>query len=174
VCWGLAFPHGGPDPGGLRDCPRGGVRRGLPRLLTIVRGTPVPGYRQWPPGPPQGRLRPCRWGQSLADVPFPGTCLRNGCQSIFSHAACPVCSHSRQVRGPHLRRFRRAARGVSYCRRLKNMFQRPLGDVRSCVMVCLRGGTACLPRTRRPVAWFSRYVTCGPGPPCRGSSHYEY
>jgi hypothetical protein len=24
----------------------GGVRRGLPRLLTIVRGTPVPGYRQ--------------------------------------------------------------------------------------------------------------------------------
>jgi hypothetical protein len=24
----------------------GGVRRGLPRLLTIVRGAPVPGYRQ--------------------------------------------------------------------------------------------------------------------------------
>jgi hypothetical protein len=27
-----------------RSCPHGGVRRGLPRLLTIVRGTPVPGY----------------------------------------------------------------------------------------------------------------------------------
>jgi hypothetical protein len=36
-----------------------------PRLHTIVRGTPVLGYRQWPPGPPQGRIRACRWGQSL-------------------------------------------------------------------------------------------------------------
>jgi hypothetical protein len=34
-------------------------------LHTVVRGTPVPGYRQWPPGPPQGRIRACRWGQSL-------------------------------------------------------------------------------------------------------------
>jgi hypothetical protein len=34
-------------------------------LYTIVRGTPNPGYRQWPPGPPQGRVRACRWGQSL-------------------------------------------------------------------------------------------------------------
>jgi hypothetical protein len=30
------------------------------------------------------------------------------------------------------------ARGASYCRRLKNIFQRPLGDVRSCVMVRFR------------------------------------
>jgi hypothetical protein len=37
----------------------------VPRLHTIVRGTLVLGYRQWPPGPPQGRLRACRWGQSL-------------------------------------------------------------------------------------------------------------
>jgi hypothetical protein len=36
-----------------------------PRLHTVVRGTPVSGYRQWPPGPPQGRIRACRWGQSL-------------------------------------------------------------------------------------------------------------
>jgi hypothetical protein len=36
-----------------------------PRLYTIVRGTPVSGYRQWPSGPPQGRIRACRWGQSL-------------------------------------------------------------------------------------------------------------
>jgi hypothetical protein len=36
-----------------------------PCLHTVVRGTPVPGYRQWPPGPPQGRLQACRWGQSL-------------------------------------------------------------------------------------------------------------
>jgi hypothetical protein len=36
-----------------------------PCLYTVVRGTPNPGYRQWPPGPPQGRVRACRWGQSL-------------------------------------------------------------------------------------------------------------
>jgi hypothetical protein len=34
-------------------------------LYTVVRGTPNPGYRQWPPGPSQGRMRACRWGQSL-------------------------------------------------------------------------------------------------------------
>jgi hypothetical protein len=34
-------------------------------LHTVVRGTPNPGYRQWPPGPPQGRMRACRRGQSL-------------------------------------------------------------------------------------------------------------
>jgi hypothetical protein len=37
----------------------------VPRLHIVVRGTPVSGYRQWPPGPPQGRIRACRWGQSL-------------------------------------------------------------------------------------------------------------
>jgi hypothetical protein len=37
------------------------------RLHAVVRGTPVSGYRQWPPGPPQGRIRACRWGQSLID-----------------------------------------------------------------------------------------------------------
>jgi hypothetical protein len=57
-----------------RSRPRGGVGRGLPRLLTIVRDTLVLGYRQWPQGPPQGRLQACRWGQSLVDVPFLGTC----------------------------------------------------------------------------------------------------
>jgi hypothetical protein len=35
------------------------------RLHTVVRGTLVSGYRQWPPGPPQGRIRAYRWGQSL-------------------------------------------------------------------------------------------------------------
>jgi hypothetical protein len=44
------------------------------RLHTIVRGTPVPGYRQWPSGPPQGRLQACMWGQSLISLPFLGTC----------------------------------------------------------------------------------------------------
>jgi hypothetical protein len=34
-------------------------------LYTVVRGTPDSWYRQWPPGPPQGRKRACRWGQSL-------------------------------------------------------------------------------------------------------------
>jgi hypothetical protein len=36
-----------------------------PGLHTVVRGTPDSGYQQWPPGPPQGRVRACRWGQSL-------------------------------------------------------------------------------------------------------------
>jgi hypothetical protein len=35
------------------------------RLHTIVRGTLVSGYQQWPSGPPQGRMRACRWSQSL-------------------------------------------------------------------------------------------------------------
>jgi hypothetical protein len=35
------------------------------RLHKVVRGTLVSGYRQWPPGPPQGRMRACRRGQSL-------------------------------------------------------------------------------------------------------------
>jgi hypothetical protein len=39
-------------------------------LYTVVEGTPDLGYRQWPPGPPQGRMRACRWGQSLiGDLP---------------------------------------------------------------------------------------------------------
>jgi hypothetical protein len=29
------------------------------------KGTHVSRYRQWPPGPPQGRVRACRWGQNL-------------------------------------------------------------------------------------------------------------
>jgi hypothetical protein len=37
----------------------------VPRLHTVVRGTPVSGYRQWPPSPPRGRIRACRWGQNL-------------------------------------------------------------------------------------------------------------
>jgi hypothetical protein len=36
-----------------------------PCLHTVIRGTPDSGYRQWPPGPPQGRERAYRWGQSL-------------------------------------------------------------------------------------------------------------
>jgi hypothetical protein len=35
------------------------------RLHTVEEGTPNLGYRQWPPSPPQGRMRACRWGQSL-------------------------------------------------------------------------------------------------------------
>jgi hypothetical protein len=42
---------------------RNGVR--APCLHTVVRCTPVLGYRQWPPAPPQGRMRALRRGQSL-------------------------------------------------------------------------------------------------------------
>jgi hypothetical protein len=38
-----------------------------PCLHTVVRGTPDSGYRHWPLVPPQGRIRACRWGQSLTD-----------------------------------------------------------------------------------------------------------
>jgi hypothetical protein len=35
------------------------------RLHAVEEGTPDLGYRQWPPGPPQERIRPYWWGQSL-------------------------------------------------------------------------------------------------------------
>jgi hypothetical protein len=35
------------------------------RLHAVREGTPDLGYRQWPPVPPQGRMRACRWDQSL-------------------------------------------------------------------------------------------------------------
>jgi hypothetical protein len=34
-------------------------------LHAIGEGTPDLGYRQWPPVPTQGRMRACRWEQSL-------------------------------------------------------------------------------------------------------------
>jgi hypothetical protein len=34
-------------------------------LHVVEEGTPDLGYRQWPPVPPQGRMRACRWDQSL-------------------------------------------------------------------------------------------------------------
>jgi hypothetical protein len=52
-------------PGAVHRAARDAVR--APRLHIVVRGTPDLGYRQWPPGPPQGRIRACRWGQSLTD-----------------------------------------------------------------------------------------------------------
>jgi hypothetical protein len=35
------------------------------RLHAVEEGTPDLGYQQWPPVPPQGRMRACRWDQSL-------------------------------------------------------------------------------------------------------------
>jgi hypothetical protein len=42
----------------------GGVVR-VQHLHTVEEGTPDSGYRHWPPGPPEGKMRACRWGQSL-------------------------------------------------------------------------------------------------------------
>jgi hypothetical protein len=40
-----------------------------PHLHTVVRGTPILGYRQWPPGPPLGGYeRLARRFRALADV----------------------------------------------------------------------------------------------------------
>jgi hypothetical protein len=33
------------------------------RLHTVEEGTPDSGYRQWPPSPPHGRMRACRWAR---------------------------------------------------------------------------------------------------------------
>jgi hypothetical protein len=52
----LSLPHGAFRPGGVVH---------VHRLHIVEEGTPDSGYRQWPPGPPQGRMRACRWGQSL-------------------------------------------------------------------------------------------------------------
>jgi hypothetical protein len=35
------------------------------RLHAVGEGTPDLGYQQWLPVPPQGRMRACRWDQSL-------------------------------------------------------------------------------------------------------------
>jgi hypothetical protein len=65
----LPLPHGAPRPAHVVGWVSFFVRPGdvvrVKRLYTVVEGTPDPGYRQWPPGPPQGRMRACRWGQSL-------------------------------------------------------------------------------------------------------------
>jgi hypothetical protein len=45
----------------------GGVVR-VQRLHTVKEGTPDSGYRQWPLSPPEGRMRACRWGQSLVGL----------------------------------------------------------------------------------------------------------
>jgi hypothetical protein len=47
----------------LSAWPVGVVR--VQRLHAVEEGTPNSGYRQWPLGPPQRRMRVCRWGQSL-------------------------------------------------------------------------------------------------------------
>jgi hypothetical protein len=51
-----------------------GITAWAPCLLTVVRGTPISGYRQWPPGPPQGRIQAYRWGQSLIGALIPCAC----------------------------------------------------------------------------------------------------
>jgi hypothetical protein len=62
----------------------GGVVR-VQRLHTVEEGTPDSGYRQWPPGPPQGRMRACRWSQSLISGWH--------CRPTYGHADCYAYSH---------------------------------------------------------------------------------
>jgi hypothetical protein len=68
-CWprvvarGLGRSWSGPTYRSFTTRPR--IAAWVLCLFTALRGTPVLGYRQWPPGPPQGRMRACRWGQSL-------------------------------------------------------------------------------------------------------------
>jgi hypothetical protein len=82
VCWGLALSMGSGSTGdivvyvtfsGHMVAPessmwwdrtlfitRLGIDMWVPCLHTVAWGTPVLGYRQWPLGPPQGRLQACR------------------------------------------------------------------------------------------------------------------
>jgi hypothetical protein len=65
----LSLPRGAPNPAhaagsGAASRATGGCRKGA--ASSYCRGgTPVSRYRQWPPGPPLGRLRACRWDQNL-------------------------------------------------------------------------------------------------------------
>ena len=59
--WGESRP--GPTHSSFTTRPK--ISGWVLRLHTVVRGTLVSGYRQWPPSPLQGRMRACRWGQSL-------------------------------------------------------------------------------------------------------------
>jgi hypothetical protein len=64
-----------------------------PCLHTVVRGTTDSGYRQWPPGPPQGRIRACRWGQSLIGdwLAAPVRPLMQQLPVRHGHADCHAC-----------------------------------------------------------------------------------
>jgi hypothetical protein len=153
-----------------RSCPRGGVGRCLPCLLTIVRGTPVPGYRQWPLGPPHGRLQACRWGQSLFDVPFSGT--------VDVAAANPPSVMPPATFVPAAGRYVAPLPSVSS------------GRARGVLLPPPKKYPSAAPRRRAVVrdgllpggrsifyalgGRFSRCVTCGPGPPCRGLGHCEH
>jgi hypothetical protein len=66
----LSLPHGAPSPapcGGVGCCSPcdQGVSYGCSVFILQKGVPPVSRYRQWPPGPPQGRVRACRWGQNL-------------------------------------------------------------------------------------------------------------
>jgi hypothetical protein len=61
-----------------------------PCLHTVVRGTPDSGYRQWPLGPPQGRIRACRRGQSLIGD-WRAASARLLSQLLPVHANCHAC-----------------------------------------------------------------------------------
>jgi hypothetical protein len=65
-----------------------------PYLHTVVRGTPVSGYRQWPPGLPKGRERACRWGQSwfclIGALLLRARWRNTACSPLVTPTAMPV------------------------------------------------------------------------------------
>jgi hypothetical protein len=67
-CWPRVFARGWgeswPGPTYSSFTTRLKIAAWVLRLYTVVRGTLVSGYRQWPPGPPQGRMRASRWGKA--------------------------------------------------------------------------------------------------------------
>jgi hypothetical protein len=70
------------------------------RFYTAVRGTLVSGYRQWPPGPPQGRMLAYRWGQSLY---FASSGLIGDWRSVLARLLTrPLSIHLRSRQIPYL------------------------------------------------------------------------
>jgi hypothetical protein len=65
------------------------------RLHVVGEGTPDLGCRQWPPVPPQGRMRACRWDQSLISgwIVAPARLLPQLLPPAYDHANCCAYSH---------------------------------------------------------------------------------
>jgi hypothetical protein len=95
------------------------------RLYTVVRGTLVSGYRQWPPGPPQGRMRACTWGQSCTLPQHDLICDWRAVSARLLTCPLSIRLQSRQLPylslrltdpRPHAWWFRRAMRETPRCR----------------------------------------------------------
>jgi hypothetical protein len=128
-----------------------------PCLHTVVTGTPDSGYRQWPPGPPQGRIRAYRWGQSLiGDWLAAPTRLLMQLLSVrpWSRRLPCLSPQLTDPRPPHLMSLLGHARGASSrCIGFENLSsQSSATDPRRRVIGASGGATSLHPETGTPGA----------------------